>query len=176
MVERTHVVLNESPGLELARMTRSFSGNIWPLVILVLIMLALATASRITTNNMSTVVTNDTDIDSLVSTWTSLNSSIAAAAGKAVTLTLSTPFDMAGFKVASKTRAGPVSIQSYSRYKQTPPTAIAIVGSGAVFDAAGAFGSMLSACYNVPLVMSNVTVKNGNGNGSGMTSTHKGNM
>jgi hypothetical protein len=51
------------------------------------------------------------------------------------------------------------------------------VGNGAVFDAGGAVGAMLCAWYNASLVMSNITVKNGNAVvGSDMISTYKGNM
>jgi hypothetical protein len=128
---------------------------------LVMIMLApMATASvhlsllaaAIDTNANAT--SNDTrivstDIASTIASWTSLNSSIAAAAGKTVTLMLSTPFDMTGFQSDS-------NIEMF-----TPKTAITIVGNAAVFDAGGkdCFFKVYPA---VALVMSNVTLQNGN--------------
>jgi parallel beta-helix repeat protein len=107
------------------------------------------TNANATSNNTRTV---STDIDSTIASWTSLSSSIAAAAGKTVTLTLSTPFDMAGF--------------SSSISMQTAQTAITIVGNAAVFDAGGKnrFFYVESA---VALVMSNVTLQNGNPGGDG---------
>jgi hypothetical protein len=101
---------------------------------------AIATNANVTSNNTRTV---STDIASTIASWTSLNSSITAAAGKVMTLTLSTPFDMTGFSS---------HIDMY-----TAKTAITIVGNGAVFDAGG------KACFfdvadKVALVMSNVTL------------------
>jgi hypothetical protein len=141
--------------------------HIWPpLAILALIMLApvasnhlslLATAEDTiavnTTSNVTSTVITSGDIASIniaspIASWTSLSSSIAAAAGKTVTLTLSTPFDMTGFQSDSHIDM------------QTAKTAITIVGNGAVFDAGGkaAFFSIGPA---VALVMSNVMLKNG---------------
>jgi hypothetical protein len=86
-----------------------------------------------------------------IASWTSLSSSIAAAAGKAVILTLSTPFDMTGFQE-------PILVM-------TAQTSITIVGNGAVFDAGGKtyFFFVDTA---VTLVMSNVTLQNGSGGGN----------
>jgi hypothetical protein len=78
--------------------------HIWPLIILVLIYLAPAAAAAAsgcfsllaatvasiatdsTSTNMSTAITANT-----IASWNTLSSSITAAAGKVVTLTLSTP-------------------------------------------------------------------------------------
>jgi predicted outer membrane repeat protein len=105
-----------------------------------------------------TVITNgdiaSTDIASTIASWTSLSSSIAAAAGKAVTLTLSTPFDMTGFKVGSTIEI------------RTAQTAITIVGNAAVFDAGGE-GGFFDVYPHVVLVMSNVTLQSGKGDYGG---------
>jgi hypothetical protein len=79
-----------------------------------------ATNANATSNNTRTV---RTDIASTIASWTSLSSSIAAAAGKTVTLTLSTPFDMTGFQSGSAIEM------------KTAQTAITILGNAAVFDA-----------------------------------------
>jgi hypothetical protein len=92
------------------------------------------TTSIITTTNISTTPTDyttaianggiaSTNIASTITSWTSLSSSIAAAAGKAVTLTLSTPFDMTGFQFGSAIDM------------QIAQTSITILGNAAVFDA-----------------------------------------
>jgi hypothetical protein len=65
-----------------------------------------------------------------------------------VTLTLSTPFDMTGFKSGSAIDM------------QTAQTAITIVGNGAVFDAGGK-DNFFYVRNAVALVMSNVTLQNG---------------
>jgi hypothetical protein len=139
--------------------------HIWPLIILVLIYLApaasgsfcllAATVASITTdntnanatsNNASTVSTANT-----IASWNTLSSSITAAAGKVVTLTLSTPFDMTGFQSGSHINM------------QTAKTAITIVGNGAVFDARGkdSFFIVGGGFRDVALVMSNVILQNG---------------
>ena len=136
------------------------SNHIWPLLILALIMLApvasvhlslLAatvasiatdnTNAKATSNNTSTVITANT-----IASWNTLSSSITAAAGKVVTLTLSTPFDMTGF--------------SSEIEMETAKTAITIVGNAAVFDAGGK-DSFFYVHQAVALVMSNVTLQNG---------------
>ena len=104
---------------------------------------AIATNANATSNNTRTV---STDIASTIASWTSLSSSITAAAGKVMTLTLSTPFDMTGFS-------------SYI-FINTAQTAIIIVGNGAVFDAGGKDRFFLVGDA-VALVMSNVTLQNG---------------
>jgi predicted outer membrane repeat protein len=96
-----------------------------------------------------------THIASTITSWTSLSSSIAAAAGKAVTLTLSTPFDMAGFQLGSSIDIG----------DHTAQTSITIVGNGAVFDAGGK-DRFFGVSYYM-LVMSNVTMQNGWQGGGG---------
>ena len=58
-----------------------------------------------------------------IGTWTRLNATIGAAAGKKVIITLSTPFVMGDFK-----RGSCINIEADN-------TGISIVGSGAVFDA-----------------------------------------
>jgi hypothetical protein len=143
--------------------------HIWPLVILVLIYLAPAAAAAAaaaatssfsllaatvasiatdnTSNNMSTVITANT-----IASWNTLSSSITAAAGKVVTLTLSTPFDMTGFQSGSA-----INIKT----AMTANTAITIVGNGAVFDAGGK-DRFFYVDQAVALVMSNVTLQNGN--------------
>jgi hypothetical protein len=175
--ERHDVLASRSP-------SHSLAGNIFRLLILVLIVLApVATAvdivavsaatiatsvavdvttSIISTTNISTtptdyttVITNggiaSTNIASTIASWTSLSSSITAAAGKAVTLTLSTPFDMAGFQSGSAISIG------------TAETAITIVGNGAVFDTGGGTGGkdrFFLVEQAAALVMSNVTLQN----------------
>jgi predicted outer membrane repeat protein len=116
-------------------------------------LLAMDTNANVTSNNTRTV---RTDIASTIASWTSLSSSITAAAGKVVTLTLSTPFDMTGFSSAI--------------VMQTAQTAITIVGNGAVFDAGRKdyfFWVGNAVVPHVALVMSNVTLQNG-GNGYGL--------
>ena len=94
-----------------------------------------------TSNNVSTVITANT-----IASWNTLSSSITAAAGKVVTLTLSTPFDMTGF--------------SSSIFIDTAQTSITIVGNAAVFDAGGK-DRFFYVGDAVALVMSNVTLQNG---------------
>jgi len=101
------------------------------------------TNANATSNNTRTV---STDIASTIASWTSLSSSITAAAGKVATLTLSTTFDMTGF--------------SSSIDMHTAQTVITIVGNAAVFDAGGK-GSFFVVGDAVALVMSNVTLQNG---------------
>jgi hypothetical protein len=98
---------------------------------------------------------NGNGINGDIASWTSLSSSIAAAAGKAVTLTLSTPFDMTGFETGSA-----INIK-------TAQTAITIVGNGAVFDA-GDKDRFFYVEKDVALVMSNVTFQNGNADNGGV--------
>jgi predicted outer membrane repeat protein len=105
---------------------------------------AIATNANATSNNTRTV---STDIASTIASWTSLSSSITAAAGKVATLTLSTTFDMTGFSSAID--------------METAKTAITIVGNAAVFDAGGE-GFFFNVGDAVALVMSNVTLQNGN--------------
>jgi hypothetical protein len=127
------------------------------------------TTSIISTTNISTTPTDyttaianggiaSTNIANTIASWTSLSSSITAAAGKAVTLTLSTPFDMTDFQSGSAIRI------------RTAQTAITIVGNGAVFDAGGkdrffclctGSSSSHTGGDGVALVMSNVTLQNG---------------
>jgi hypothetical protein len=57
-----------------------------------------------------------------IASWTALDTSITAAAGKAATLTLSPTFDMAGFKE--------IVISTAQMH-------ITIIGNGATFDAGG---------------------------------------
>jgi predicted outer membrane repeat protein len=97
----------------------------------------------------STVSTND--ITNTIASWNTLSSSITAAAGKVVTLTLSTPFDMTGFQSAP------------SIDMQTAKTAITIVGNGAVLDAGrnNTANRFFVVGSSVALVMSNVTLQNG---------------
>ena len=104
---------------------------------------AMDTNANATSNNTRTV---STDIASTIASWTSLSSSITAAAGKVATLALSTPFDMTGFS-------------SYINM-YTAQTVITIVGNGAVFDAGGK-GYFFYVGDAVELVMSNVTLQNG---------------
>jgi hypothetical protein len=168
----TSIITSRSP-------SHSWTGNIFRLLILVLIVLApVATAvdivdvsaaniatsvavnvtsSIISTTNIHTSPTDNGGIASTIASWTSLSSSIAAAAGKTVTLTLSAPFDMTGFQSGS------------SIHISTAQTAITIVGNGAVFDAGGKGGFYRSFFYvgsydeqAMVLVMSNVTLQNGN--------------
>jgi predicted outer membrane repeat protein len=132
--------------------------HFWPFVIHALIMLApVATASdqlsflavdTNATNGTSTDVVS-TGIASTIASWTSLSSSITSAAGKTVTLTLSAPFDMTGFQTGSYINIG------------TAQTCITIVGNGAVFDAGGK-DRLFVVREAVALVMSNVTLQNGN--------------
>jgi hypothetical protein len=103
---------------------------------------AIDTNANATSNNTRAV---STDIASTIASWTSLSSSITAAAGKVMTLTLSAPFDMTGFS----------NIEM-----DTANTAITIVGNGAVFDAGGK-DCFFSVYQAVALVMSNVTLQNG---------------
>jgi hypothetical protein len=134
-----------------------------------------ATTSIISTTDISTTPTDyttaitnggvaSTNIASTIASWNTLNSSIAAAAGKAVTLALSTPFDMTGF------HADP---DDSSIHISTAQTAITIVGNGAVFDAGGAFSRGGFFCVGsfyeqaMVLVMSNVTLQNGNAYNNG---------
>jgi hypothetical protein len=168
----TSIITSRSP-------SHSWAGSIFRVLIFMLIVLApVATAvdivavsaatfatsvavnvtsSIISTTNIHTTPTDNggiasTDVASTIASWTSLSSSIAAAAGKSVTLTLSTPFDMTGFS-------------SYIEIS-TAHTAITIVGNGAVFDAEGKGNffyvhlSNFDAAERV-LVMSNVTLQNG---------------
>jgi hypothetical protein len=133
-------------------------------LILVLIMLApvagvhlsllAATVASIaidaTSNSTNTSITGGiTNIASTIASWTSLSSSITAAAGKAATLTLSTPFDMAAFQSGS------------AIWIQTAQTAITIVGNGAVFDAGGKDFFFNVYDQAAALVMSNVALQNG---------------
>ena len=103
---------------------------------------AIATNANATSNNTRTV---STDIASTIASWTSLSSSITAAAGKVATLTLSTTFDMTGFSHIDM---------------ETAKTAITIVGNAAVFDAGGK-DLFFYVGDAVALVMSNVTLQNG---------------
>jgi hypothetical protein len=110
------------------------------------------TSSIISTTNIHNPPSDNggiasTDIASTIASWTSLSSSIATAAGKTVTLTLSTPFDMTGFQCC----ASVIHID-------TAHTAITIVGNGAVFDARGQQNFFF---VRQSLVMSNVTLQNG---------------
>jgi hypothetical protein len=117
-----------------------------------------------------------------------LSSSITAAAGKVVTLTLSTPFDMTGFQSGSCidmsmylqkctcTSSNPAAPPSWCEVNcpcpgTLPPckcvlpppwanTSITIVGNGAVFDAGGKDRFFIVGDA-VALVMSNVTLQNG---------------
>jgi predicted outer membrane repeat protein len=84
-----------------------------------------------------------------IASWTLLSSSITAAAGKAVTLTLSTPFD----------NGDPLWTNQIEI--TTAHTSITIVGNGAVFDAGGKY-YFFRVYQAVELVMSNVTLQNGN--------------
>jgi predicted outer membrane repeat protein len=113
---------------------------------------AIDTNANATSNNTRTV---STDIASTIASWTSLSSSIAAAAGETATLTLSTPFDMTGFQ----SRGGLILMR-------TAQTAITIVGNAAVFDAEGK-GRFFYVGDSVALVMSNVTLQNAYQGGSG---------
>jgi predicted outer membrane repeat protein len=145
--------------------------HIWPLIILVLIYLApaaaaaaasgcfsllAATVASIATDNTNAKATsNNTSIviaANTIASWNTLSSSITAAAGKVVTLTLSTPFDMTGFQSGSY-----IDID-------TAQTAITIVGNAAVFDAGGKDRFFIVEPA-VALVMSNVTLQNGNKSG-----------
>ena len=103
---------------------------------------AIATNANATSNNTRTV---STDIASTIASWTSLSSSITAAAGKVATLTLSTTFDMTGFSCINM---------------ETAQTVITIVGNAAVFDAGGK-DQFFYVGDAVELVMSNVTLQNG---------------
>jgi predicted outer membrane repeat protein len=118
------------------------------------------TTSIVSTTNISTTPTDyttaianggiaSTNIASTIASWTSLSSSITAAAGTAVTLTLSTPFAMTG-------HGGCIKIN-------TAQTHITIVGNGAIFDQkkfpVHQFFSIQGK--DVTLVMSNVTMRNG---------------
>jgi predicted outer membrane repeat protein len=94
-----------------------------------------------------------------IASWNTLSSSITAAAGKVVTLTLSTPFDMTGFS-------------SFIDMK-TAKTAITIVGNAAVFDAGGK-DRFFYVDRAVALVMSNVTLQNGYHYGGGAISVDSG--
>jgi hypothetical protein len=105
-----------------------------------------ATKASIATTNSTSTITYDTTIANTIASWNTLSSSIAAAAGKTVTLTLSTPFDMTGF--SSHIGIG------------TAQTSITIVGNGAVFDA-GNLEYFFFVGPAVALAMSNVTLKNG---------------
>jgi hypothetical protein len=82
-----------------------------------------------------------------IGTWSALKTAVGAAAGKTVTLTLSTPFDMTGFQDGSC-----IDIT-------TAQTAITIVGNGAVFDAGGK-DKLFNVYPTVSLEMSNVTLQN----------------
>jgi hypothetical protein len=122
------------------------------------------TTSIISTTNISTTPTDyttaitnggiaSTNIANTIASWNTLSSSITAAAGKVVTLTLSTPFDMTGFQSGSC-----IDIE-------TAKTAITTVGNAAVFDVGGK-DRFFIVDPAVALVMSNVTLQNGNaGNG-----------
>jgi hypothetical protein len=117
------------------------------------LLLLVLPSERASSNNTRIGITNadiaNPNITSTIASWTSLSSSIAAAAGKAVTLTLSTPFDMTGFQSGS------------SIHITTAQTAITIVGNGAIFDAGGK-DNFFDVYQAVALVMSNVTLQNGN--------------
>jgi hypothetical protein len=175
-VSYTSVIASRSP-------SHSWAGNIFRLLILVLIVLApVATAvdivavsaatiatsvavnvtsSIISTTNIHTTPTDNggiasTDIASTTASWTSLSSAITAAAGKAVVLTLATPFDMTGFKNGSA-----ISMS-------TADTHITMVGNGVVFESQMGNGSgwewgdrFFSVGKGVALVMSNMTLQKG---------------
>jgi parallel beta-helix repeat protein len=89
-----------------------------------------------------------------IGTWSALKTAVGAAAGKTVTLTLSTPFDMTGFQRGSTIGIG------------TAKTVITIVGNGAVFDAVDK-DQFFWVEQGAALVMSNVTLQNGNSPGLG---------
>jgi hypothetical protein len=80
-----------------------------------------------------------------IASWTALNTSVTAAAGKAVTLTLSTTLDMGGFKEI---------------LISTAKTHITIIGNGATFDA-NYDGRFFTIGKDVTMVISNVTLTNG---------------
>jgi hypothetical protein len=133
--------------------TYTMGNHIWPLIILVLIYLApVASIATDNTSNLSTVITANT-----IASWNTLSSSITAAAGKVVTLTLSTPFDMTGFQHGSAIDM------------KAAQTAITIVGNGAVFNAGGNFprDRFFNVYQAVALVMSNVTLQNGDSSSGG---------
>jgi predicted outer membrane repeat protein len=132
---------------------------------LAVIVLVLAPAAAAGT--MSTIITTDyttstanteiysTDVTSTISSWTSLSSSIAAAAGKAATLLLSMPFDMGtGFKDINISAAH---------------TNITVVGNGVTFSTparCNSFGRpdcdrFFTVGKDAELVMSNVVLENG---------------
>jgi predicted outer membrane repeat protein len=87
-----------------------------------------------------------------IGTWTRLNATIGAAAGKKVIITLSTPFVMGDFK-----RGSCINIEADN-------TDISIVGNGAVFDAGKTdrFFYVAPRVLSTTLVISNVTMQNGN--------------
>jgi hypothetical protein len=99
-----------------------------------------------------------------IGTWSGLKTAVAAAAGKTVALTLSTPFDMTGFAAGSAIEI------------ETEHTTITIVGNGAVFDGGGkdrffllaGGGKGYQSLQDVALVMSNVRLQNGAGYSPGV--------
>jgi hypothetical protein len=110
-------------------------------------------STHIASTHIASTHIASTHTASTITSWTSLSSSIAAAAGKTVTLTLSTPFDMAGFKSGSAVKISAAH------------THITIVGNGAVLlQPAQGFGvdrffSVVGK--DVALMMSNVTLQLG---------------
>jgi hypothetical protein len=96
-----------------------------------------------------------------ISTWTELKSSVEAAAGQTVTLTLSSSFTMSGY------RSG---CSCHQIWMETPNTHVTIKGSGAVFDGPGS-SSACDHCRffyvkrrtdaSLTLVVSDITFQNG---------------
>jgi hypothetical protein len=86
-----------------------------------------------------------------ISSWAKLKSSIGAASGRNISLTLSTPFDMEGFS-CFQAQCGCISIQA-------PHTAVTINGNGAVLD--GKFHDRFFYSSSILLAISNITLQNG---------------
>jgi hypothetical protein len=105
-----------------------------------------------TTECVAVSATNGATIASTIGTFPQLRSAIKAAAGKAVTLALSTPFDMMLYN-RSTGRAVPISISAAQ-------THITIVGNGAVLIQGN--DPFFTVGKDVTLVMSDLTLNSGN--------------
>jgi hypothetical protein len=108
----------------------------------------VAAAGTNTTAFPAAAIASSLVVADAIASWTALDTSITAAAGKAATLTLSATFDMGGFKEI---------------VISTAQTHITIIGNGATFDAGGSFGNwnrFFTIGKDVAMVMSHVTLTN----------------
>jgi hypothetical protein len=103
----------------------------------------VAAAGTNTTAFPAAAIASSLVVADAIASWTALDTSITAAAGKAVTLTLSATFDMGGFK---------------DIVISTAQTHITIIGNGATFDGGRSSPRFFTIGKDVAMVMSHVTL------------------